>query len=107
MFNPVVILQSMVSGLLMGGIFALFGVGFSLTWGVMKVINIAHAAFGILASYIAYWGLTLYGIDPMLSLVLSLPLLFVTGLVVHRFLVQPITRSRDIVVASMVLTFGL
>ncbi len=107
MFNSVVILQSMVSGLLMGGIFALFGVGFSLTWGVMKVINIAHAAFGILASYIAYWGLTLYGVDPILSLALSLPLLFVTGLLVHRFLVQPITRSRDIVVASMVLTFGL
>jgi branched-chain amino acid transport system permease protein len=107
MFNPVVILQSMVSGLLMGGIFALFGVGFSLTWGVMKVINIAHAAFGILASYIAYWGLTLYGVDPILSLALSLPLLFVTGLLVHRFLIQPITRSRDIVVASMVLTFGL
>jgi branched-chain amino acid transport system permease protein len=107
MFNPVVILQSMVSGLLMGGIFALFGVGFSLTWGVMKVINIAHAAFGILASYIAYWGLTLYGVDPILSLVLSLPLLFMTGLLVHRFLVQPITRSRDVVVASMILTFGL
>ncbi len=107
MFNPVVILQSMVSGLLMGGIFALFGVGFSLTWGVMRVINIAHAAFGILASYIAYWGLTLYGVDPILSLVLSLPLLFLAGLLVHRFLVQPITRSRDIIVASMVLTFGL
>ncbi len=107
MFNPAVILQSMVSGLLMGGIFALFGVGFSLTWGVMRVINIAHAAFGILASYIAYWGLTLYGIDPILSLVVSLPLLFVTGLLVHRFLVQPITRSRDVVVASMILTFGL
>jgi branched-chain amino acid transport system permease protein len=107
MWNPVVILQSVVSGLLMGGIFALFGVGFSLTWGVMKVINIAHAAFGILASYIAYWGLTLYGIDPMLSLLLSLPLLFATGLIIHRFLVQPITRSRDVIVASMILTFGL
>ncbi|OGP77666.1 MAG: ABC transporter permease [Deltaproteobacteria bacterium RBG_16_49_23] len=102
-----VILQSIVSGLLMGGIFALFGVGFSLTWGVMKVINIAHAAFGIMASYIAYWGLTLYGIDPVLSLCLSLPLLFVTGLLIHRFLIQPITRSRDVVVASMILTFGL
>ncbi len=107
MLNPVVIIQSMVSGLLMGGIFALFGVGFSLTWGVMKVVNIAHAAFGILASYIAYWGLTLYGVDPILSLLVSLPLLFVTGLVVHRFLVQPITRSRDVIVASMILTFGL
>jgi len=107
MFNPIVILQSIVSGILMGGIFALLGVGFSLTWGVMKVINIAHAAFGILAAYIAYWGLTLYGIDPIFSLGLSLPLLFVTGLVIHRFLIQPITRAREIVVASMILTFGL
>ncbi len=107
MFNPIVILQSIVSGILMGGIFALLGVGFSLSWGVMKVINIAHAAFGILAAYIAYWGLTLYGIDPIFSLGLSVPLLFVTGLMIHRFLIQPITRARDIVVASMILTFGL
>jgi branched-chain amino acid transport system permease protein len=107
MFNPIVILQSIVSGILMGGIFALLGVGFSLSWGVMKVINIAHAAFGILAAYMAYWGLTLYGIDPIFSLGLSLPLLFVTGLIIHRFLIQPITRAREIVVASMILTFGL
>jgi branched-chain amino acid transport system permease protein len=107
MFNSVVIIQSAISGLLMGGIFALLGVGFSLSWGVMRVINIAHAAFGILAAYIAYWGLTLYGIDPILSLGLSLPLLFATGLIIHRFLIQPITRARDIVVASMILTFGL
>ena len=107
MFNTVVILQSVVSGLLMGGIFALLGVGFSLTWGVMKVINIAHAAFGILAAYIAYWGLTLYGVDPVLSLVVSVPVLFVSGLILYRFLIQPITRARDIVVASMILTFGL
>lgn len=107
MFNPIVIIQSAISGLLMGGIFALLGVGFSLSWGVMRVINIAHAAFGILAAYIAYWGLTLYGIDPILSLGLSLPLLFATGLIIHRFLIQPITRAKDIVVASMILTFGL
>lgn len=107
MFNTAVILQSIVSGLLMGGIFALLGVGFSLAWGVMKVINIAHAAFGILAAYVAYWGLALYHVDPILSLGVSLPLLFVCGLIVHRFLIQPITRARDIVVASMILTFGL
>src|SRR5512147_1760303 len=91
----------------MGGIFALFGVGFSLSWGVMKVINIAHGAFGILAAYIAYWGLTLYGIDPLFSLGLSLPLLFLSGLLIYRFLIQPITRAKDIVIASMILTFGL
>jgi len=107
MLNAVVILQSIVSGLLMGGMFALLGVGFSLTWGVMKVINIAHAAFGILAAYIAYWALTLYKVDPVVSLVVSTPLLFVTGLVIYRLLIQPITRAKDVVVASMILTFGL
>ena len=90
MFNPVVVIQSIVSGLLMGGIFALFGVGFSLTWGVMKVINIAHAAFGILAAYIAYWGLTLYGIDPFLSLAFTLPFLFV-----NRPCCSPFPHSAD------------
>ncbi len=97
----------MVSGILIGGIFSLLSVGFSLTWGVMKVINISHAGFGILASYIAYWGLNLYGVDPILSLIFSIPLLFITGLFIHRFLIQHITRSKDIIVASMILTFGL
>ena len=46
----IILLQSLVSGILMGGIYALLGVGFSLTWGVMRVINIAHAAFGVLAA---------------------------------------------------------
>lgn len=107
MINPIVIVQSIISGLLVGGVFALFGVGFSLTWGVMKVINIAHAAFGILAAYIAYWGLFLYRIDPFFSLLISLPFLFCLGLLIHRLLIYPITKSRDVVVASMIITFGL
>jgi branched-chain amino acid transport system permease protein len=107
MFNEVVVVQSIVSGLLMGAVFSLIGVGFSLTWGVMKVINIAHATFAVLGAYIAYWGLTLLMVDPILSLVVSLPLLFFLGMIVHRFLVQPITRAKDSLVASMVLTFGL
>jgi branched-chain amino acid transport system permease protein len=107
MLNTVLILQSIVSGLLMGGIFALLGVGFSLTWGVMKVINIAHAAFGIFGAYLAYWGMTLYAVDPVVSLLLTTPFLFAAGLVIYRLLIQPITRARDVVVASMIVTFGL
>jgi branched-chain amino acid transport system permease protein len=48
--TPALLGQSLISGILMGGIYALLGVGFSLTWGVMRVINIAHAAFGVLGS---------------------------------------------------------
>jgi len=107
MFNTVVVIQSIVSGLLMGAVFALIGIGFSLTWGVMKVINIAHATFALLAAYLAYWGLMLLRIDPMLSLIVSVPFLFFLGVVVQRFLFQPITRAKESLIASMVLSFGL
>jgi len=101
------ILQSLVSGILMGGIYALMGVGFSLTWGVMRVINIAHATFGVLAAYIAYWGLTKLGLDPLLSLVAILPVFFFGGMAIHRAFIRPLGKAREMIVSSMVLTFGL
>jgi len=101
------ILQSLISGILMGGIYALLGVGFSLTWGVMRVINIAHAVFGVLAAYIAYWLLTKLALDPLFSLLVSLPSFFFGGMVIHRWFIRPITKAREIIVSSMVLTFGL
>ena len=105
--SAVFILQSLISGILMGGIYALLGVGFSLTWGVLRVINIAHAAFGVLAAYIAYWFSAKLFLDPLLSLVISLPCLFFGGMILHRGLIRPITKARDTIVSSMVLTFGL
>jgi len=105
--SPILVLQSLVSGILMGGIYALLGVGFSLTWGVMRVINIAHAAFGVLAAYIAYWLLSKLTLDPLLSLFISLPSLFLGGMLIHRGMIQPITKAKEIIVSSMVLTFGL
>jgi branched-chain amino acid transport system permease protein len=101
------ILQSLVSGILMGGIYALMGVGFSLTWGVMRVINIAHAAFGVLAAYIAYWGLTKLGLDPLLSLIITLPCFFFGGMAIYWVFIRPISKARETIVSSMVLTFGL
>ncbi len=83
------------------------GVGFSLTWGVLRVINIAHAAFGVLAAYIAYWLLVKLKVDPLLSLLLTLPCFFLGGMIVHRLFIQPISRAKEMIVSSMVLTFGL
>jgi len=105
--SAVLIFQSLISGILMGGIYALLGVGFSLTWGVMRVINIAHAAFGVLAAYIAYWFSAKLLVDPLLSLFISLPALFGGGMLLHRGFIRPITKAREIIVSSMVLTFGL
>ena len=105
--NMVLLVQSLIGGIIMGSIYALLGVGFSLTWGVMKVINIAHAAFGVIGAFMAYTLLKAWGIDPIVSLVITAPMLFVGACFIYRVLIQPITRSRDVIVPSMILTFGI
>lgn len=91
----------------MGAVYALLGVGFSLTWGVMKVINISHATFGLLGAYLAYTLLKRCGVDPILSLGLTVPGLFIFACLVYRIVISPIMRSKDIIVSSMILTFGI
>lgn len=108
MVTPYELVQSVVSGLLIGSAFALMSVGFSLTWGVLRVINIAHCAFAVLAAYISYWLLQLYGIEPLISLVVIIPVLFLLGVGLHESLIKELNkRAREITFASMVMTFGL
>jgi len=105
--NAVLVLQSLVSGIMMGVVYALLGLGFSLSWGVMKVINISHAAFGLLGAFLAYAMLRWWGLDPFLSLAVTTPLLFVAACFIYRILIVPITRAREVIVSSMILTFGI
>lgn len=103
----VLVVQSLISGAMMGMIYALLGVGFSLTWGVMHVINIAHAAFGLLGAYLAYALLQAFGVDPVFAAAVLVPLLFIVACIVYQFLIRPVTRAKEVIVASMILTFGL
>ncbi len=105
--NAVLISQSLISGIMMGSVYALLGVGFSLSWGVMKVINISHAAFGVLGAFLAYTLLARYGLDPIVSLAVSVPLLFLIACGLYRVLISRITRAREVIVSSMIMTFGL
>jgi branched-chain amino acid transport system permease protein len=105
--KTILVIQSLISGIMMGAVYALLGVGFSLSWGVMKVINIAHAAFGLIGAFIAYSLLTSWQIDPIVSLVFTVPLLFFTSAVVYRVLIVPITKAKEVIVSSMILTFGV
>ncbi len=105
--NTTLVLQSLISGIMMGSVYALLGVGFSLTWGVMKVINISHATFGLLGAFLAYTLLQYWGLDPILSLAITVPALFVCACFIYRVLISPIMRSKDVVVSSMILTFGM
>ena len=105
--NAVLVIQSLISGIMMGSVYALLGIGFSLSWGVMKVIHISHAAFGLLAAFLAYSFLQWWGLDPILSLLISIPLLFLLACLIYRLLIAPITQAKEVIVSSMILTFGI
>lgn len=90
------VLQPTISGLLAGGVYALPAAGLTLVWGVMKIVNIAHGVVALLAAYMA---LTLFqglGVDPLLGLVLLVPIFFAFGIGVQRGLVQPVTSQPEI-----------
>ena len=73
------LLQSIILGLLLGGLYALLAAGLTLYFGVMRVVMIAHSAFLILAAYLAWYFHRETGIDPLVSLVVTVPLFFVPG----------------------------
>jgi branched-chain amino acid transport system permease protein len=102
------LIQSVTSGLLLGGIFAALSVGFSLTLGVSRVVNLSHPVFALLGAYITFWLLHLFGLDPLLSLLVIIPVLFALGVALERTVIRETAkRTRDITAASLVLTFGI
>ena len=73
-------------GILLGGLYTLISLGLSMVFGVMKLINVAHGDLVIFSSYFAYALFTLLGIDPVVSLVIGIPVLFVIGFLIQKFL---------------------
>lgn len=84
------LLQSIVNGILMGGVYGLVALGLTLIFGVMKIINFAHGSLMMLGMFTTYWLYVLAGLDPYLSLLLSIPCLFVVGLLIERFLIAQV-----------------
>ncbi|MGP0092953.1 MAG: branched-chain amino acid ABC transporter permease [Xanthobacteraceae bacterium] len=97
--------QTIVNGLLLGGLYAIAALGFSMVWGVMGIINMAHGSFIMVGAYISYVAFTALGMDPFLSLPLSMATLFVLGYGVQRLLLNRLIRTS--LLLSLVLTFGL
>jgi branched-chain amino acid transport system permease protein len=99
------LLQILINGLLKGGLYALMAIGMSLIWGVMDIINIAHGSFIMLGAFITYWLFTLLGIDPFLSLLFSVSILFLFGYAVQRYLINYIIRAGAFI--TLILAFGI
>src|SRR5262244_3256334 len=97
--------QIVVNALMLSGILALVASGFSLVWGIMNIVNLAHGAFIVLGAYIT-WGLFVWkGVDPFLSLPISMSVLFVLGYVLQRSLINRVIGAP--LLATFLLTFGL
>jgi branched-chain amino acid transport system permease protein len=97
--------QATLYGVLQGGIFALVAVGFSLVWGVMNVVNLAHGAFVLLGAYLAFELNAWSGVDPFLLIPVVGIALFVVGYAVQRYLVNLVVNAPIFI--TMLLTFGL
>ncbi|WP_117215140.1 branched-chain amino acid ABC transporter permease [Allorhizocola rhizosphaerae] len=100
------LLQSVVLGLLLGGLYALLAAGLTLYFGIMRVVMIAHSAFLILAAYVAWWFNVRTGLDPLLSLAGTVPLFFVTGVAMQRLLLARL-RPATLTMMSVLLTFAI
>lgn len=104
-FSPELLAQALVSGILIGGVFALLSVGLTLIWGVMRIINFAHGEFLMVGMYVVYFLVANAGWDPYLTILVSVPTLFVVGAVIYRFTIQPILGHPAM--NQIMLTIGL
>ena len=100
------ILQTVIDGLVLGGIYALSAVGFSLIFGVLQVVNLSHGMIVLIGAYLSYILWQALGIDPLLSIPAVMVVLFGFGYVYQRVLIQ-LAVDRSSLLASMLLTFGI
>ncbi len=100
-----VVAQALVSGLLMGCVYALIAAGLSLIFGLMEIVNFAHGEFLMLAMFVAFWAWALGGVDPVLALPLATGLLVGLGWLVYRGVIRRILAAP--MLAQVFATFGL
>jgi branched-chain amino acid transport system permease protein len=95
----------LIKGILLGGLYVVIALGLSLVFGVMKLINVAHGDLVILGSYLAWSAMTYLGMDPFLSLVIGIPLFFILGFFLQKFIINRTFRiSLD---AALIAAFGI
>lgn len=94
-----------LGGLMQGGVYAMFAVGLTLIFGVMRIINAAHGEMVMMGAYLTWVFFFYAGIDPLLSLVLTLPIAFLFGLAVQKVLLDAVVGQPEL--TALLITFGL
>ena len=103
--TPTMVGQVVISGLLAGSLYAMVALGLGLIFGVMRVLNVAHGPLLMLGAYTTFWLFHWFGLSPYLSLLVSMPVLFVVGVVLQRLLVRRVVDAPEL--SSLLLTFGV
>ncbi len=100
-----VFFQSLISGILIGGVYALIGIGLTIIFGVMRIINFAHGDLLMVGMYLTYFLFTLLHIDPFVSIIVTIPLMFLYGAFLQKFFIN---RVLDALPQNQILlTIGL
>jgi branched-chain amino acid transport system permease protein len=103
--NFTLIAQTLVNGLFLGGVYSLVAVGLTVIFGVMKVVNFAHGSLMMLGMYATFWLYTLFKLDPYLSVIAVLPMLFIIGVVIQKVFIDPVLSAPEH--NQLLLTLGL
>src|SRR5689334_17809570 len=99
-------LNLLIAALLLAGIYAAMSVGMTIIYGVMKIVNLAHAGFLMLGAFFVYELFTRFNLNPLIGAVLALPVFFVFGVIVHWTLVRWLPKSDTPTLSSLLLMFG-
>ena len=99
------LVDAVVQGVLLGGLYALFAAGLSLIFGIMRLVNIAHGDFIVLAAYLAWLAVAVTGLHPVATLVLVVPLMAALGYALQRFVLN--RTVREDILPPLLVTFGL
>lgn len=98
--------QVLLLGLALGGVYALMSSGMTLVFGVMRIVNLAHAAFIIMAAYIAFWLFKLWKVDPIVSVLVTMPVMFLVGVVYYRLLFASRADKAGFTDITVLVTFA-
>lgn len=101
------LLSAIIEGLFFGLYFTLVGLGLTLVFGVMKIVNIAHGDFLMLGAYGAFWFFMLLGFHPLVSAAVMLVVLIAVGIPIYYLIVPRLMRARDTEMLSLILFFGM
>lgn len=98
-------IQNIVNGILLGGVYALLGVGMTMIFGIVKLTNLAHGEFIILGAYASTLFAQLFGCDPIITLIITIPMMFIIGVILQMGLINRVMSKGS--EPALLVTFGL